>query len=186
MATAPRGYDVFSTLSPQQLQILEQLLPQLLGSLGGEGADKFAAPFQRQFEEKTVPGLAERFAGLGAGSQSSSAFQQALGQAGAGLSENLASLGAQREQSSIGNLLNLLSQNTQGLIPKSKPWWQEGLIGLSSGLGQGLGAGLTGGPASGISSLLGSLFGNKQDSFSSGQQGSYINRDTGALSGGIF
>jgi hypothetical protein len=109
-----RGYDIMSTLNPQQASLLQQLLGGMQGQQGNvsqnplfqssgnylqnllQGGDeafsKFEAPFQRQFQEQTIPGLAERFAGLGAGSQSSSAFQQALGQAGAGLSENLAAL----------------------------------------------------------------------------------------------
>lgn len=151
MSMTPRGYERFSTLSDPQQQLFESLLGRLQGQLGGEGAEKFAAPYQRQFEERIVPGLAERFAGLGAGSQSSSAFQQALGGAGADLQERLAALGGQREQNALSQLLQLLGMSTEGLIPKAKPWWQELLTGLSGGIGQTIGT--TGG------SLLGKLLG---------------------------
>lgn len=117
-----------------------------------EAFEKFEAPYKRQFQEQTVPGLAERFSGIGAGAQRSSAFQQALGQAGAGLSENLASLRGQLQmgalpqalgyaQAPFNQLQSLLGMNTQGFVPKQKPFWQELLTGASGGLGQAAGLG---------------------------------------------
>lgn len=131
MINTPRGYERFSTLSGQQQDIYDTLLSKLKGQLGGEGMDTFKAPYLREFEEKIIPGLAERFAGMGAGSQSSSAFQQALGSSGADLSERLGVLGAQREQGALSGLGNLLGMQTEGLVRKSRPWWQEMLTGGS-------------------------------------------------------
>ncbi|MFP3859222.1 MAG: hypothetical protein ACLFUW_00220 [Bacteroidales bacterium] len=164
MSMTPTGYERFSTLSPTQQNVLDQLLPQLTSQLEGKRANVFEAPFKRQFQEETVPGLAERFSGLGAGAQRSSAFQQALGGAGASLAENLAALNAQQQQNAIMPLLQILGMNTEGLVEKSKPWWQEALVGLSGGLGQGLGSLATGGLSSGLGSLfdVGGIFGRQK------------------------
>ncbi len=120
---------------------------QDLFSNSPESFDKFAAPYKKQFEEQTIPGIAERFSGLGSGAQNSSAFQQALGQAGAGLSENLAALRGGMQQQGVGqamqfgqqptsNLLQLLGLNTQAIMPKQKPWWQELLTSLAPHAGR--------------------------------------------------
>jgi len=140
MSMTPRGYERFSTLSPQQSDIFNTLQSRLMGQLGGQDRANFEAPYLRQFNEKTIPGIAERFSGMGEGAQSSNAFRQSLGAAGAGLSENLASLGENREQNSMQQLMQLLGLNTEGLTKKEKPWWQGALIGLGGGLGQGLGS----------------------------------------------
>lgn len=129
---APKGYDLFSTLSPEQSNIFNLLSNLYQKRLGGEGAETFAAPVKRQFEEQIVPGLAERFSGLGSGAQSSSAFSQALGTAGADLSERLAAMAGQREDSALGGLQNLLGMNTQGLIPKQRGFGESLLSGLGS------------------------------------------------------
>lgn len=151
----PSGYNVFSTLNPQQQGLFNQqsgglgsLQPQIMQYLqqllsgSPESTAAFEAPYMRQFNEQTVPALAERFAGLGA--TSSSGFQQALGQAGAGLSENLASLreglrggAAQQGMSGIHDLLNM---NTQALVPKQMGFLKQLLLGLSGGIGQGVGS----------------------------------------------
>lgn len=167
-----KGYETASTLNPQQQQLFSQfssLLGPLLGQSGGylgdllsgssDALDRFQAPYMRQFNEQIVPGLAEQFAGVGG--LSSSGFQQALGQAGAGLSENLAALREQMRSQVpsqiMGNVQNLLGQNTQALLPKQMPWWQQGLIGVGSGLGQGLGMSAGGGMGAGIGALGGLL-----------------------------
>lgn len=178
----PKGYNVLSTLNPQQQTLLQQLLGSMSGFesniarrptfqagetylqrlLGGD-TEAFEAPLMRQFHEKIVPGLAERFSGAGAGAQSSSAFQQALGGAGADLAERLGAIRGGLQMQAIpqalgyaaapaSQLQSLLGMSTQAFIPKSKPWWQELLGGLSGGVGRGLGVGLTGG-ISGIGSI---------------------------------
>lgn len=159
MATVPKGYELFSTLSQPQQQIFGDVSQRLMSQLGGSGIEQLQAPYLRQFREQIVPQLAEQFAGFGAGSQSSSAFQQALGQSGAGLAENLASLGIGREQNALQSLQNLLGLQTQGLVKKELPWWQQGLVGLSGGIGQGIGQSLGGGIGGGASSLLSALLG---------------------------
>lgn len=193
----PKGYETFSTLNPQQQQAFSQLLGILQGQMGGgfgqEGQDYFSkilggdtsafeAPLMRQFNEQIVPELAERFSGLGVGSQNSSAFQQALSSSGADLAERLGSLRGQLQsnaaqqslgfgQNQLSNLQNLLGMNTQGLVPKSKPWWQEALIGGVGGLGQGLGMAAGGGMSGGISSLMSilkNLFGGSSQPTTSG------------------
>lgn len=158
--TDKNPYDFLSTLNPEQQQLFSQLSQQLMGGqqsplmgvgtnylqnlLSGspEAFQQFEAPIKRQFQEQVIPGIAERFSGLGSGAQSSSAFQQALGQAGSGLSENLAALrgGMQMQalpqalqfaQQPISNILQLLGLNTQAIMPKQKPFWQELLMSLA-------------------------------------------------------
>lgn len=165
-SNGPRGYDTFSTFSPQQEQIFNQLLSRLsgqgegkfakqsqshlMGLLGGD-TSQFEDPLMRQFNEQIIPGLAERFSGAGAGAQSSSAFQQALGGAGADLAERLGSLRGQLQlgaaqtglgqgQQNIANLLNLLGQSTRGYLPQQKGFMESALPGLLQAL---LGAGGT-------------------------------------------
>jgi hypothetical protein len=181
----PKGYNVFSTLNPQQQTILSQLLGSMQGQARGIGqqptfqsgqnyiqrilggdTSQFEAPLMRQFQEQIVPQLAERFSGAGAGAQSSSAFQQALGGAGADLAERLGSLRGQLQLGALpqalsyaqapgSELLNLLGLNTQAFAPKQKPWWQGALTGLAGGIGSGIGSGLTGGIGAGSSLLSG-------------------------------
>lgn len=154
MSMIPRGYESFNLLSPSQQNIYSTLLENLMGQAKGQGLDKLSAPYMRVFEEQIVPKLAERFSGLGAGAQSSSAFSQALGSSGADLAERLASVSYQQQQGALSGLQNLLGMQTQGLVQKSRPWWQELLLGLSGTAGNALGGGLV----SGASSLLGNLF----------------------------
>lgn len=171
----PKGYNIFSTLNPQQQQMFSQL-SRSLGQRGGAISEQptfqagetylqqilggetgaFEAPYMRQFNEQIIPGLAERFSGLGSGAQRSSAFQQALGAAGADLTERLASLRGQLQmqalpqalgyaQAPAGQFQDLLGLNTQGIMPKRLNAWQQALVGLGSGLGSALGMGVTGG-----------------------------------------
>lgn len=160
MSKAPKGYRGVSTLNPQQGQLLQQLLSQLLGSpekpglsgqagqywqdiLSGspESFERFQAPYLRAFQEETIPQLAERFGGIGA--QSSSAFQQALGKAGTGLQEQLASLKEGMRYQTAGNIMdqiqNLLNLQTQAYLPKSQSFLKSLLGGLAGGIGSGIG-----------------------------------------------
>lgn len=166
------GYQQFSTQSPQQ----EQLFNQLLSGFGGgnsflqnllgnspESLETFSKPHLRQFQQQIVPQIAEGFSGAGAGK--SSAFQQTLASAGTDLSERLASMRGNQQMQLLPILQSLLGQSTQGLIPESKPWWQEALTGLAGGAGSALGQGAVQGlPA--ILSLLSKLFSGNSQQFS--------------------
>lgn len=165
----PKGYNVFSTLNPQQQSLLTQLLGSMQGQakgisqqpafqagqsylqniLGGD-TEAFEAPLMRQFHERTIPALAERFSGAGAGAQRSSAFQQALGAAGADLSERLGSLRGGLQMQAVpqalgyaeapsNELQNLLGLQTQAFSPKKPSFLQELLTGLAGGIGPGIG-----------------------------------------------
>lgn len=156
----PKGYDRFSNLNPQQRQIFDQLA-QILGGGGNfqqaqdyqsqllsgdpEATKAFEAPYMRQFNEKVIPGIAERFSGAGAGAQSSSAFQQALGGAGADLQERLAQLREglryQASNQPFEQLMRVLGLETEGLVKKELPWWQQALVAFGGGAGQALGMG---------------------------------------------
>jgi hypothetical protein len=152
----------FPTKTPEQQQLLSQLLEQLGGPLGQgmqnilqllsgdpEAFKAFEAPAMRQFEEQIVPGLAERFSGMGAGAQSSSAFQQALGQAGASLSERLAMQRAGLQQGAMGQLGGLL-----GAGLSAQPFgyqYTPGTSGLFGGMAPGIGFGL--GSGGGLSAI---------------------------------
>lgn len=131
----PGKFSQVPTMSPQQQQVLSQLLEMLggegeLGQGAGEGLSqlrelmdpssaaqqRFADPYMKQFEQQTVPGIAERFAGAGAqgGALSSSGFGQALGGAGADLQSQLAGMKSQLQRGSaqdiLGQFQSLLSQ----------------------------------------------------------------------------
>lgn len=152
------------TMTPQQQQLLSQLLGGISGPLGmgferlsellsgrPEAFEAFQAPAMRQFEEQIVPGIAERFTGMGGGAQRSSAFQQALGQAGAGLSERLAAQRAGLQQGAMGQLSQLL-----GMGMGAKPFgyqYTPSTGGFLGGLAPGVGMGIGGG----LSRLLGGL-----------------------------
>lgn len=108
------------TVTPQQQDLLSQLIGGLQGNLGqgfetiqqqlgnyALGESPMEQMAMRQFQESILPQLGETYAGLNA--TSGSGFQQALGQAGAGLSENLAGLRQQQQQQGLSNLMSLLS-----------------------------------------------------------------------------
>ena len=155
----------FPTMTPEQQQLLSQLLGGLGGPLGmglqniaqllsgdPEALQAFQAPAIRQFEEQIVPGLAERFTGAGAGAQRSSAFQQALGGAGAGLAERLSAQRAGLQQGALGQLGGFL-----GAGLGAQPFGYQFTPGRGGFLG-GLAGGAGGGLGMGLGSLLGKLF----------------------------
>ena len=145
--------EALPTLSPEQ----QQLLGQLLGGLGGPiqsglgnlqsllsgDMEAYEAPAMRQFQEQIVPGIAERFTGMGAGAQQSSAFGQQLGAAGAGLAERLAMQRAGLQQQGLGQLQSLLGMGigTPTYQWMGMPGTQGGLGSLASGFGSSLGMG---------------------------------------------
>lgn len=98
-----------SNLTPEQQNLISQLLPMLSQQFGQQqgGFAPIAQQAREQFQQQTVPGLAERFTALGA--RGSSGFAQALGQAGAGLESGLAAQEAQFGQQQQGQLMQLLS-----------------------------------------------------------------------------
>lgn len=103
---SPASFANIPNFTPQQQELLNQILPQLQGglksrfeSLGQRGHQFDFAPIAQQqtedFYTNVIPTIAERFTSLGGGAQRSSAFQGALGAAGRGLKTDLASLAAQ-------------------------------------------------------------------------------------------
>lgn len=142
-------------ISPEQQQLLSQLLSGLSGPMGAglgnlqqllsgdpKAFEAFQAPARTAFEQRTVPGIAERFSGADA--QSSSAFGQTLGQAGANLEENLSAQRAGLQSQAFGQLSGLLGQGL-GTKPfgyqTSQP--SQGFFGgMAPGIGMGMGGGL--------------------------------------------
>ena len=156
-------FEQVPTMTPEQQQLLSQLLGGLGGPLGmglqnlmqllsgaPEALEAFQAPAMRQFEEQIVPGIAERFTGVGG--QRSSAFQQALGGAGAGLAERLSAQRAGLQQGAMGQLGGLL-----GAGLGAQPFGYRFTPGQAGFLG-GMGGGLGGGLGMGLGSLMGRLF----------------------------
>jgi hypothetical protein len=146
-------------LSPEQQQILQQLLGNVQG-MGGQGAygqatnllqqyldpqsdiyKNFEAPYRQEFEQQTVPMLAERFAGQGAqgGALSSSGFGQALGAAGSNLQTNLAQMKSGLQRQSISDILGQyntmagLGLGTQPFSYYNKPGHQGFLPTMATG-----------------------------------------------------
>lgn len=161
----PQGrFERIETMTPQQQQLLSQLLAGMGGPLGAglqnimqllsgapEALEAYQRPELRRFEEETVPGIAERFAGLGA--QASSAFPQALGAAGTALSERLAAQRAGLQQQAMGQLAGLLGMGL-GTRP-FETMYRPGGPGFWGAMAPGIGAGLGGGIGRAISGLLG-------------------------------
>jgi len=152
------------TVSPQQQQLQNQSIQQLMSMLG-QGAGGFqpiAQQVRNQFQQQTIPTLAERFTSLGTGgAQRSSAFQGALGQAGAGLEGQLAALQSQHQLGQQGFLSQLASRPSFENLFAPPQQQSQGLGNLFGGLGQGLGyaapsilSGLSGaGTAAGLGAL---------------------------------
>lgn len=148
----------FPTLSPEQMQLFQQLLGgsqgglqgglSFLSNLAGGGDDEFwsqlEAPALRQFGELQGD-IASRFSGMGSGGRRSSGFQNALSGEAANLAERLQSQRMGLQQSAISQLLGLSGQllgtplTERALVPKQKKWWQELLGGLAPGVSQGAG-----------------------------------------------
>lgn len=118
------------TMNPQQQQLLNSILGQVLGMQGQGGGygnaldllqqyldpqsdvyQNFEQPYLQQYEQETIPNIAERFAGAGA--LSSSGFGQALSSAGANLQTNLAQLKSGMQRQSIQDLFNQFNQLSQ-------------------------------------------------------------------------
>jgi len=166
----PGRIEALPSISPEQMQLLGQLVQGLQPALGSglqnlqellsgspEAYARYEAPMMRQFHEQTIPGIAERFTGQGA--QHSSAFAQQLGSAGAGLSEALGAQRGQLQQQAMQQLMGLLGQGMQSPFQyQAIPGAEGGLSKLMGGIGSGIGSGLGGGMGGLIQKLLGKLF----------------------------
>ncbi len=160
-----KGYNIVSTLNPQQKQIFKG---QARGVMGGPQSyqdsplyqagssylqnalsndpaayQAYEAPQLRQFRQN-IGNLSEQFGGIGA--TSSSGFQQALSGATTDLQERLAALRAGIQERALPQALqyagaplehgqSLINTQTQAALPKQRPWWQEALAGLTSKIG---------------------------------------------------
>lgn len=154
--------------TPEQQQILSQLLSQIQGGLP-EGFDyltsilsddpemfrQFEAPTLRAFEEETIPSILERFSGLGA--RSSSGLNQTLARAGESLQEKLGAQRANLKGGAAQSLFNLLGT---GLNQTTTPYIKGGMTGLIPYLGQGLQGAFTNPLSKYIESSLDRLLGN--------------------------
>jgi hypothetical protein len=145
------GYKAVSNYSPEQTELFRQMFGQLgpesflarLGK-GGEGMfEQLEAPAHRQFASG-IGNIASRFSGMGTGARRSSGFNNTMGSYASQFAENLQAqrLGLQRQ--AIRDLQelsgSLLGQRPFSYMEKGKPFWQEALLGLSSGIGQGIGS----------------------------------------------
>lgn len=142
--------------SPQQLQLLNQILQQYQSSMGGAfnqlnsqindedplDFNAIEAPIMQQYQEDIIPGILERFAGQGA--SSSSAMNQTLARSGKDLSQGLAAqrAGMSNQRMQIKqNAMNLLQQyGSQGLSQQTSPYVQQGSKGFLDYGAQGMGA----------------------------------------------
>ena len=121
----PEQTQQLSQYSPQNQEMFNQLIGNILGQFqgggafdpaGGGGFAPIAEQARTQFAEQTVPSIAERFTAMGGGGGRSSAFAQQLGQAGAGLEQGLAAQGAQFGQQQQQLLQNLLGMGRQEAV----------------------------------------------------------------------
>lgn len=182
-----------STLSPDQMNLLNNLISSLTGG-GGAFGDLFGAfdpsqaadvfqkgvsdPAMRNFQQRIMPGIQQSFADQGA----SSGLYNSLAGAGRDLQENLSSQLAnfifQSQQQQKGNQLSGLGLGlgTQTM----QPYIQQG----SSGFLPGLLSNFAGGAGVGIGSLLPSLFGGSSGSAPFGTRGA--NRGAGLIGFGGF
>lgn len=169
------GYDQVSTISPEQLTALKQMLQQ-----GGQNAESAAAGYKeflpggsgnnaitaaanQNFQQVTQPGIINA---LGSNSKSSSALNQALAGGAANLNTNLGAVMAQNQlQAAQG--LGSLSQSQQGtalnreavaLQEAQKPLWQRILLGGAKGAGAGATLGPWGAIGGGILGSIGGIF----------------------------
>ena len=160
----PEEVQQVPTISPQQQQLLAQVIQALMGGglAGGqnqalqylqdilsdnpEAIQRMEAPTRRAFQEQTIPNILERFTSQGAGLGRSSAVGQQLSQAGQRLEEGLA---AQREglkgnaaQSLMSNYLSQLGLGlgTKGFENILRPGQPSGIQQLLASLGPGVGA----------------------------------------------
>lgn len=136
----------FQRFTPQQQQLQQQSINQLMSLLGPMAKQRFdfapiAQQARTQFQQQTIPSIAERFTAMGGGALSSPAFASQLGQAGAGLEESLAALQSQygfKEQALRQNLLQTLL--ALGMQPAFETAYQPASPGFAQQFASGLGS----------------------------------------------
>lgn len=140
----PASFATTQRFLPQQQQLQNQSIQQLMSLLQGGGPSGFEA-IEKQaregFQKKTIPSLAERFSALGGSPGGSSGFAGLLGEAGTGLETSLAALRGQLGQQQISQLLPFAFQqsfDTQ-YMPREAGFLESLLAPLLGGLGQGIG-----------------------------------------------
>lgn len=156
---SPEKHKRVSTLTPEQQDLLGQLMSALQGKGGGgafgasadyfydilndnpELMEQFFAPENRRFQQEIIPGLAEQFAGMGSGGLSSSGFRNAAVNAGRDLQERLGAIRAGLKQQAAQGLSGLgqtgLGNYTQDVMTQAG---SPGLFGsIGPGIGQGIG-----------------------------------------------
>ena len=132
-----------STLTPEQEQFQQSLLPILMQLLQGgtpAGFQGIEENARRGFNTQTLPSLAERFAGIGG--LGSSGYRNSLVGAGTQLESNLAALRGQYGQNQLSQLLGPSLQSNRAYLP-GQPGLLHSLIGNfnqnAQGAGQALG-----------------------------------------------
>lgn len=153
---SPERFEQRSTISPQQQQLLSQLLQALQGGgaggafgdtadyfrglLSGQGqdVDAFIKPEQRRFREEILPEIATNFAGQGSGALSSSAFRNASVNSGTDLAERVARIRAELRQSGAQGLSQLgqqgLGNYTENIFRPRQAGAADQLIGVGGRL----------------------------------------------------
>lgn len=142
----PKGYEQtqMAQFTPEQMQLFQQMFSNVspdsyLSKLAGGDQSSFQeieAPAMRQFQELQGQN-ASRFSGMGLGARRSSGFQNFQNQSTSDFAQDLASKrqGLQRQalMDLMGMSESLLGQRPyeQSLTPKSKPFWQQLLLGIS-------------------------------------------------------
>lgn len=173
LGQAPKGYELFSTLLPQQFQVLSRLLGggglessplyqqgmsylQNLLSGSPEATEAFEKPLMSQYQREIVPELAEKFTGsFGPGGHRSSGFQNALAASGKDLAERLGSLRAGLQMQALPQALgyaqapysllqNLLGISGLGATQTPLSFGQQLAVAGLQGLGSGIGSYLGG------------------------------------------
>lgn len=155
------GYTQKPTLLPEQMSLLQKLLPQAFGNQqaaaqgfqqflpGGGGGEAIKQQALQDYQQQTIPSIMNAF---GSDSKGSSALNQALASSGANLNTNLASMLSQLQLSAAQGIGGLGSNQTQqGLgtpgfayLQRQPPLWQQLLqTGIGAG-GQAAGGWLSG------------------------------------------
>jgi hypothetical protein len=125
--------NMFSALSPQQNDVKNQSLMQVMSLLQGGTSPLLQnqqQSAQKNFYSNTLPTIAERFTSFGSGSQRSSAFQNAVGRAGTNLED-------QNGDRAIQLLMSLLGPSLQdtNIFQKNSPSFLEN---ISGGIGESI------------------------------------------------
>lgn len=128
---APSGYKTFENMTPEQMELMRQLMDQLgpdsyLSKLAGGDQEAFAeleAPALQQFSG-LQGNIASRFSGMGQGGRRSSGFQNTMNQASSDFAQQLQSNRLNLRNQALQELMQygnqLLTQNPYGLVEKQQ------------------------------------------------------------------